>query len=303
MEDNMVGSSIDQGTVVAQADAAYVPEVEVVTVDDIFSKPQTAPKQNTHQQQNTAKAQEQAQQPGANQPTQQPVPPQSDLDRAFSERAKAAKRQGFEEAARTDEYNLGQMLINAEMRSKGVSRDQAIRNIQESSKQQRAAHFKSNPDALVDALTNVVMNPQTAQQYAPPPQQAAPQTQSNILSQEFVFSITNGVNQAIANGVLPQNFKETGITSKFVEYASKHSVSAAIDHMAEVLALTQNRSASADAIVARVDQRRAEQKPIQPSGEIAQPGPHNYKKLSKEQWQEASARLRAAAEEGKPMKP
>lgn len=303
MEENMVGSFEQQGTVVAQADAAYVPEVEVVTVDDIFSKPQTAPKQNTHQQQNTAKAQEQAQQPGANQPPQQPVPQQSDLDRAFSERAKAAKRQGFEEAARTDEYNLGQMLINAEMRSKGISRDQAIKNIQESSKQQRAARFKSNPDELVDALTNVVMNPQTAQQYAPPPEQAAPKSQGNILSQEFVFSITDGVNQAIANGVLPQNFKETGITSKFVEYASKHSVSAAIDHMAEVLALTQNRSASADAIVARVDQRRAEQKPIQPSGEIAQPGPHNYKKLSKEQFAEAAKRLRDAAEEGRPMRP
>lgn len=290
MDETMVGSPQPEGMETTQADAAVGQVSNALTMEELFATPAVQGKDTTKQ----TKAQEQAAQPSATSTQQQPQSEQADLDRAFRARTKASYEKGFTEASRTDEFSVGKMLIDAEMQMKGISREEATRNVKASLKQQTAARFKQNPDEMFNAIANLV----TGKEQERTQPEARPQQGANILSQEFVDSVSRGIYDAQQSGILPAGFN---VTPEFVKFAQKHSVEAAIDYAADLSRVTGNRSANAEAVAARVDQRRAEPKPVQARGEVSQPGPNNFKTLTREQWLEKDRAIKAALAEGRPI--
>lgn len=283
MEESMVVSPEQGGQSAAPVDVAQPTGGITVSMSDLMSE--------------TPAEQGASTEPAAEKPA--PVPKkepeqthktrtQEEIDRGVYARVQAAQRKGADEVRRGDEYTIGDQAIKMLMRTKGISREEAVKSIRAEAKQQREKAYKDNPGAMVDDIAEMVQGRRDSEKAKP--DASNPGVPS---FEDMQGKIVGGLKEAQANGTLPDGFMKTGLTKTFFDRAIRFGVPAAL----EMSRMDGASSPEPD----KAAQRKSEPKPIRTAGEAAQVGHTDYMspEISSEKFREMRERASRATKNGK----
>jgi len=226
--------------------------------------------------------------------SQQKVSNQKDFDTALSRRLTQENTKGYNrgkaEIEGSPEMQYIRAVIEDRAREKGITREQAFRELTEERINARAQKYAKDPASWY-------RDQMLGQQ---PTQNAQETNQTGSLS---VTEIAKQMADAIRANELPEGFDPQKPGNDFFENAGEYGVRAALriwkaEHASEVQA-----QANARQIAQEVEKRRSAPKPMAPSGaNPANPRDIDFGKMSSKDFYEFERRLKQAAKEGKTVR-
>ena len=219
---------------------------------------------------------------------------QKDFNEALSKRLSQENTKGYNRA-KTEFENSPEMqyiraVIDDRAREKGITREQALRELNEERINARAQQYAKDPASWYrDQMLGQrpIQNPQESQQ----------------IGQLSVSELARQMADAIRANEIPEGFNPQQPGDDFFQAAGEYGVKAALriwkaEHAAEVQA-----QANARQIAQEVEKRRSAPKPMSPSGaNPATPREIDFGKMSSKDFYEFERRLKQAAKEGKTVR-
>lgn len=231
--------------------------------------------------------------PGDDSP-QPKVNNQKDFDKALSQRLSQENAKGYNrgksEIENSPEMQYIRAVIDDRAREKGITREQALRELNDERINARAQQYAKDPASWY-------RDQMLGQQ---PTQNAQDSTKIGSLS---VSEIARQMADAIRANDLPEGFDPRNPGNDFFEAAGEYGVKAALriwkaEHASEVQAQVDARQ-----IAQEVEKRRSAPKPMSPSGaNPANPREIDFGKMNSKEFLEFDRRLKQAAREGKTVR-
>lgn len=236
---------------------------------------------------------EKVEKPGDDSP-QPKVNNQKDFDTALSKRLSQENAKGYSRAKseieNSPEMQLIRALIEDRAREKGITREQALRELNEERIDARAQQYAKNPASW---YKDQMLGQQTQAQAQEGPQ----------IGKLTVTEIARQMADAIRSNELPEGFDPQQPGNDFFEAAGEYGVKAALriwkaEHASEVQA-----QANARQIAQEVEKRRNGPKPMSPSGaNPAVPIEVDFTQMTSEQFAAFEKKLRQANRAGKAVR-
>ena len=231
--------------------------------------------------------------PGDDSP-QPKVNNQKDFNDALSKRLSQENTKGYNrgksEIENSPEMKYIRAIIDDRAREKGITREQALRELNEERINARAQQYAKDPASWYrDQMLGQQSNP-NAQEGA----------QTGGLS---VTEIARQMADAIRANELPEGFDPRNPGNDFFETAGEYGVKAALriwkaEHASEVQAQVDARQ-----IAQEVERRRGAAKPMSPSGaNPAIPREIDFNRMSTEEFRAFEAKVKQAQREGKTVR-
>lgn len=219
---------------------------------------------------------------------------QKDFDKALSQRLSQENTKGYNrgksEVENSPEMQYIRAVIEDRAREKGITREQALRELNEERINARAQQYAKDPASWY-------RDQMLGQQ---PNHNAQQSTQIGNLS---VTEIARQMADAIRANELPEGFDARNPGNDFFEAAGEYGVKAALriwkaEHASEVQAQVDARQ-----IAQEVEKRRGAAKPMSPSGaNPAIPREIDFNRMSTEEFRAFEAKVKQAQREGKTVR-
>lgn len=206
--------------------------------------------------------------------------PQADFNRILGERL-GDERKKYEA---TPEFMLGQQLIRERAARDGVSADEAYRRITDDHIKQRAEQYDKNPKEFYADMLRQQMTPNTPPTPQPPRETPA---SAMTLTQQLLEA------GAPSMGFLPQH-----ITPQFAADAQELGVRAALALWKRGMQ-AQPQSASPEAIIDQIEQRRRAPQPMRPTTQASGAPSYDYASMSTEEFRKLEQQIKKATSEGR----
>lgn len=219
---------------------------------------------------------------------------QADFDKALSNRLSQENTKGYNrgksEVENSPEMQYIRALINDRAREKGITREQALKELNDERIEAKAKHYAENPTSWFrDQMLGKEQE-----------QQAQASIPNGFLSvQEIAMQMAD----AMRSNSLPEGFDPKNPGDDFFEAAGQYGVKAALriwkaEHASEVAS-----QADARQIAAEIEKRRSAAKPMSPaSPNPATPREVDYMSMNSAQFRELEAKMKQARREGKTVR-
>jgi len=214
---------------------------------------------------------------------------QKDFNAALSQRLAGENTKGYNRAKAeyeaSPELQLVRAMIADRARSKGITEQQALAELQNDRIRQQAENYAKNPAQFYMDMLQGNFNAQK-------PQQQSVEAQSTEMARQMV--------DAIRAGEIPQGFDVHNLPTDFMQtYNEYGNVRMAL----RVWQAEHKSDVQAQQIANELQRRQKAPKPMSPtSANPAQPAPPDYAHMSSKQFNELAAKIEQAALQGKKVR-